>query len=357
VQQMKWTRMLSPSIFNRESVPTRQRGMSLVELMVSMVIMLIISGAVLAVYTSSRQTVRTQTGLNRMNERFNLLAESVARDVRQAGFGGCPSIGETSKGLREARRDSITSSNAAVTAVFNDRRLLFRVFTNGAANANVDPLATAGTPIIEIRMAAEQGTHLAATMTNGNSNSTPIKLVGRPGFAPGSYPAGTRALISDCKDVFEVDVATVVDQSPNWTMTTAQPIIIGFDTDARVSPVLLVQYFVGLYTPANGRATRAIYRRTTTPGGRTWNTAAPIVLDVTTMTVNLGLDTDEDWDADQTVSWNAVADPNQVVAIQLNYTLNEGEIGGLDSNRGTGTDGTAISRNFSPWISVRGRTI
>jgi type IV pilus assembly protein PilW len=329
--------------------------MSLVELLVAMVIMLIVIAAVLAVYTSSRQTVRTQSGINRMNERINLIAESVARDIRQAGFAGCPAI---TNGLRSARSDSLTSAIPTTTPVFANRALLFRVFTDTDPVANVHVLATKGSPIIELRMAAEQGSHLATEMQSAFSDATPIELLSQPGLAAGVQAPGTRVLISDCKDVQEVEVAEVTKQASIWKLTTVKPLIAPMTTDARVTPIVVVQYFAGLYTPPNGRTTRAIYRRSTVPGGAAgWNDPVPIVFDVTSMTVNLGLDTDDNWDSDQVVAWNAVADPNQIVAIQVNYTLNEGETGGLDSNRGTGVNGSAIQRSFSPWISVRGRII
>jgi type IV pilus assembly protein PilW len=335
-----------------------QNGLSLIELMVSLIIMMIVLAAVIAIYSSSRQTVRTQSGVSRMNERFNLLSETLSRDVRHAGFGGCPSIGETEFGNRAVRDDSITSSDAAAVQTMKDRDQMFSVFTTGEAGKNIDPLATANSPIIELRTAAEQGSAIAVEMTSNNSTLSPIQLFSSPGLGPGTYPTGTRMIISDCATPLEVNVLSVAQASPYWTMTTREPIIAALAVDARVSPVVLIQYFMGIHVPpGGGRSTRAIYRRTSTPGGLDWNTATPLVLDVSTMAINLGIDTDGDWDADRNVAWDtlSVLERKQVVSMQVNYTLNEGEIGGLDSGRGTGTGNALVQRSFSPWITIRGR--
>jgi type IV pilus assembly protein PilW len=69
----------------------RQRGLSLVELMVSITVGLLIVGAVLYVYLGSRGAYRTNKSTSRTQEAGRFGLDAIARDVREAGFIGCGS--------------------------------------------------------------------------------------------------------------------------------------------------------------------------------------------------------------------------------------------------------------------------
>jgi type IV pilus assembly protein PilW len=64
----------------------RQRGLSLVELMVAMVIGLIVLGAVTAVYLGSAQTARFQSGLLRVEENGRFAIDVLSRTLRMARY-------------------------------------------------------------------------------------------------------------------------------------------------------------------------------------------------------------------------------------------------------------------------------
>lgn len=65
---------------------SRQRGMGLVELMISMVIGLILLGTLTYFYLGSRQISRTHDDLSRMEESGRNAMEIIGKAVRQAGF-------------------------------------------------------------------------------------------------------------------------------------------------------------------------------------------------------------------------------------------------------------------------------
>ncbi|HEY0661787.1 MAG TPA: PilW family protein [Lysobacter sp.] len=69
----------------------RQRGMSLIELMVGMVLGLLLLGAVLQVYLSTKMTFNTQDQKSVLEESGRYALEFIARDVRMAGLTGCSS--------------------------------------------------------------------------------------------------------------------------------------------------------------------------------------------------------------------------------------------------------------------------
>ena len=69
-----------------------ERGMTIVELMIAMVIGLIVLGAVSSVFISTRQTFRTTDSLSRIQESARFALEMMARDIRMAGYIGCGNL-------------------------------------------------------------------------------------------------------------------------------------------------------------------------------------------------------------------------------------------------------------------------
>lgn len=70
---------------------SRQRGLSLVELMIALVLGGLVIAAVGTVYLGSRQSFRTQDSLSRMQEGARFAFEAMAFDLRQTGL-GCDTI-------------------------------------------------------------------------------------------------------------------------------------------------------------------------------------------------------------------------------------------------------------------------
>ena len=80
---------LLPSNQRRSTPLRRQRGMTLVEIMVALLISLVLLGGVLQVFSSSRQSNRVHEATARMQETGRMALEMIARDVRMADFWGC----------------------------------------------------------------------------------------------------------------------------------------------------------------------------------------------------------------------------------------------------------------------------
>ena len=64
----------------------RQRGMSLVELMVAMTIGLIITVVIANLFLGTKETYRTQDDLSRMQENLRFAFQVIGRTVRLAGY-------------------------------------------------------------------------------------------------------------------------------------------------------------------------------------------------------------------------------------------------------------------------------
>lgn len=71
--------------------PRAQRGLSLVELLVALVLGLVLVGGVLSIYLASQQGLRTHQGLARLQESARLALDLLAREIRTAGVSPCGS--------------------------------------------------------------------------------------------------------------------------------------------------------------------------------------------------------------------------------------------------------------------------
>ncbi|MAT65871.1 MAG: pilus assembly protein PilW [Gammaproteobacteria bacterium] len=78
----------------------RQRGITLVELMVALTVSLILLAGVLQIFQANRQSYRVQEGLSRMQENGRFAIEFLAHDIRMADFWGCANgIGKITNNL------------------------------------------------------------------------------------------------------------------------------------------------------------------------------------------------------------------------------------------------------------------
>jgi len=94
----------SPSNFgqqNRLKGAIRQRGLTLVELMVSLVLGLVLIGGVLNIFVANRETFRVTENLTRMQENARTGFDFMARDIREAGQNPC-GTGLVANVLRDA---------------------------------------------------------------------------------------------------------------------------------------------------------------------------------------------------------------------------------------------------------------
>jgi type IV pilus assembly protein PilW len=70
----------------------KQQGMTLIEIMISLLIGIFLIGGILQVFTHTRQTYRMQENLSRMQENGRFAMDFLAKDIRMAGYQGCASI-------------------------------------------------------------------------------------------------------------------------------------------------------------------------------------------------------------------------------------------------------------------------
>lgn len=67
----------------------RQRGLTLLEILVALTVGLVVIGGTIQIYVSSSQTYRVQESLSRIQEGGRYAMEVLNREIRMAGFTGC----------------------------------------------------------------------------------------------------------------------------------------------------------------------------------------------------------------------------------------------------------------------------
>ncbi len=339
----------------------RQRGFTVVELMVAMAIGLVVSAVVVTMFAASSRSYRVTDAMGDLQEAGRIAMTTLQRDAHLVGFRGC-----NSNNVRNSA--PITNVQVTPTAYLNDFTTSVQGYeASGGAWAPALPAAVSApgapvaagpvvaTDVLVLRVVAGTPVALSADMANVSDNI--------PVMSVANFAAGTRAIVSDCvrATVFQV---TAVDAGGNTlqhaagagsnTSASAQR---AFGTDAAVMRYETHAYFVG---PSIRDATneRSLWVRVD------GNAPVETVENVQDMQVLYGEDTDADFVPNLFRTADAVVNWGNVLAIQVNLLLRGS---GLRDNQAitnyvyngatvTPTD-RRLRRTYSATIQLRNRTL
>lgn len=249
-----------------------QKGLSLIELMISMALGLLVILAVTYVFAGSRTNYRHQESLSAVQESGRIALETLTRDIRMAGYPGCGNL------------------------------TFLRHLSAGFSNDT----ALTGTP------AAGAAVPDTISVTRGSANLT--SLVSMPATtqlqlasfaALGGAAVGSQLLVTDCAYTETLLVSGVATD----LVTATLPLGRQYSTGSFVMRLETVAYTVaGNELLRNGQAVA---------GG------------VTNMKIFYGVDSDADRSADSYVSDPGALVPvgwPSVVSVRVNLTITEGNI-------------------------------
>lgn len=94
---------------NTVSTGTRQRGLTLVELMVALVLGLVVIASVTTVYISNKKAFRTNAAVAQVQDGSRIAFALMARDIRQAGVTGCGDKGRIANVLNNGPNNGGTA--------------------------------------------------------------------------------------------------------------------------------------------------------------------------------------------------------------------------------------------------------
>ena len=328
----------------------RAAGVTLIELLISVTLMLIVTFAVISIYVPTRSTAKVQTGVARMNENWQAASENIAREFRELSFVGCVPLGSgtDASGSSNIKHDQLRGSGRSYSTVLvNSTTTLKQV---GSSDSSAPSNAVSGQPILVVNHAANKGAHLLNAMVDRGDSG--IRFASNP-YIDGNIN-GSLAVISDCKtgEIFKIaGSSSNPSASSNWKIAPLSQLRVAYGVDARVAPLATTQFYLAPATRATGeRSTTALYRRSQQDDGVSWNTPYQIARDVTSMQITAAVDSNGDYIPDaNNVPWDATLSTSQVVAINLTLGLT----GPPDSNAG----GASLTKSFTAYITARARAL
>jgi type IV pilus assembly protein PilW len=325
-----------------------QRGLTLIELMVSMVLGLVVIGGVIGVMLANKRSFSTNQGLAQVQETARSAFELIARDIRQSGGNGCDNNNRTANVL--------TPGTIWWQEWYGVR---------GVNNGEVDPAVAVGGAVGQ-RVAGTDSIHVQGIEGVGfpvqdhDEGATTITVNGDAPFATGdimmicdfdhatifqasNYDAGTDTIThaagvgtpGNCNSGLGFPSAAACGGTGN---------VYPFPENSQVGRLLAASWFVGNNDrPDEGG--RSLYRRRLTSGGV--EVTEEVVAGVTDLQVRYGEN-----NSDDVVDASLVADWANVNSIFITLTADS-----ADQNVTTNKDVNSgrIQRQFTYLITLRNR--
>ncbi|PKO81826.1 MAG: hypothetical protein CVU19_04975 [Betaproteobacteria bacterium HGW-Betaproteobacteria-13] len=360
-------------IFACHSGMKHQRGLSLIELMISLAISLLIIAGVLYVFLGSRQSYNQMDVMSRMQENGRIAVDLMTHDLRLGGFMGCRRYG--------ANTISVIASNPPFQEADIVDGQAIRGVTYSAGNPAyvTDSLGNGGvvgSDVIVIRHAAGDGVRLggglvaqlgqgATTITLTPTGAVPSRIPGESDGTPLAAGSAGRdlALITDCSkgDIFRVSaIAGGTAGTPTVSITSDAGLTYGYSADAVVFPFREDRYFLR----DTGRLNRqnqpviSLYRMAAEMNS---DNADELVEGVEDMILEYGLDQDGDGAADIYQRAGVVTNWAQVVSVRVRLMLATVDDNTLTEDATfTLLDGATVTdrrlrQEFSTFVAFRNR--
>lgn len=314
--------------------PHSMRGLSLIELMISMVIGLMVVGSAIGVFLSNQRTYRTTEALARVQENARVGFELMAREVREAGGNPC-------------------GRNLPVANVLeNSDDVWWSTWANGVfgheAGGTLTGVSAAGTDVIDLLSAASNGVTVTETPSSTSAN---FKVnTNDHGFEVGDILMVcdySQASIFQATNV-NLSNVTVVHQkgsgSPgNCTKGLGLPVICNangtakiYDKNSKIVEFKASRWFIA----ENGRGSRSLYRIPMRKGAS--QPREEVAEGIQDMQIEyLTRDAASYVDASPGLDWE------NVVAVRITLTLL--------SNNNVGTANQALERKIQHVVTLRNR--
>jgi type IV pilus assembly protein PilW len=338
---------------------TRQRGFSLVELMVALTLSLLLLAGALSILYSSKLTNTENERLARLQEAGRTVLELMLRDARAAGYQGCSRpvyVDQFVNGLSSA--GTLLWNLALPLEGYDAASGAFAPGVGSPAlDAAVVPSATAGSDIVAFRT-TRQGQPLFRTTAAIKTVPELALALQVTRNAGTTVPAGTPMVVGDCSgsSVFMATsftttsgtTATIEHVTGDGTTGNVDGDLArgGFDVGALVMPMQTVIYYV------RDSATAGV-------GPTLWQrvgSADPqeLIQGVENMQFTYGVDTDGDLLVNDYRLASAVTDWNQVVSLTLAVLIRSPEEAGVERDNRTYN---LLGTDFGPFNDRRQRAV
>ncbi len=326
-----------------------QRGVTLIELMVSMTIGLLILAGVVYIFSGTRKSYDYNEILARVQENGRFAINILNNDLRMTGYFGCG---------RVQRYDFRGSSGFVVPdALFTDDTFnifkdnLFKDITlSGGVGAGADDAANVALASSDTLTVTRTG---AAFPVKSMNSEGKITISGEASID--AVNAGDTLVISNCKTANVFEVGAVSHGSNEITPTSVSVTQDKFGREAYVMTVAQNQYSVRNTDRTNrsGQRIRALFRNNT-----------ELVEGVESMKIKYGVDADEDGNVDDESFQEGASNTkwDRVIAVQIDLLVASTEDGVLTESQPYTYQGTAVTptdrkmrQAFSTTVALRNR--
>jgi type IV pilus assembly protein PilW len=319
-----------------------QRGVSMVELMIAMLLGLFLMAAMLQLFSSNKSTYTNMEGLSQIQENARAGIERLKSRVRMAGYMGCSNL------------DILEPNNITVPTVNFNANVLITGTDNDSNTSNSIVDATDTVSIISATLA---NTALSADMTADDSD---VLLTN-----PKHFQVNDLMIITDCEnaDIFRIsniDTSGLVVEHKTTTGVNSSNILSKayLANSTRVMSMQNVTYSVQdtSRVDESGNAVLSLFE-TPTGGAR-----IEIMTGVEDMQITYGEDTSNDGEADVYRDASTVASWANVVSIRINLLVSTDRGIGPDQRTYINLAGATVTgdrrmrRAFTTTISLRNRS-
>ncbi len=348
-------------------LPTKQRGFTLVELMVALVLGLIVIGGVISVFLSNQQTSRSNQAMGEVQDNSRIAFEFMARDLRHAGLTGCGNTGRVANVLNNG-------SVAGGTVWWANWDNAIHGYDNNNNNNNGvddDPAVATGTATME-RVKGTDSIELIGAAGAGWSVNLHSASASPPTIALNETSANLQA--GDVIVVCDPDHATLLQATGYTSATTSTPptpptlqyntgtnapgncskgldlptvctatgTTYIFGPNSHIAELNAADWYIGK-NPVGGTSLYRIGLVTTSATTRSAPVAQELVRNVTDMQIRYLSDSNTDY-----VTATHVSNWSTVKAVQITLTLQS-------TNPRAATNMQPITRTFTDTVTLRNR--
>lgn len=305
-----------------------QRGYTVIELMIALVLGLFLVGGVIQVYLSNKQTFRFNDALARVQETGRLAMETLAHDIRMADFWGCAAVGNGASAVNNMLDQTNADYQDYMASVGSG-------ISGTEGGADPDSLTLAG---------AFGGGAQVSQVPSAQSASLQV-------VKPSGVSVGDIVFVSDCQsaDIFQVENVNVTGNSPDETVVhnSGNPSGVApgnsktnmskvYQQDAQIFQIRRNAYSIG--TGINGEPT--LFRAVDGAAAGLDNMLAAGVED---MQILYGEDLEPDGVADRYVAADAAGlDMDSVVSIRVSLLVRSEAENVLDEPQNVSFNGQTL---------------
>jgi type IV pilus assembly protein PilW len=331
---------------NSPTSTAHQRGLTLIELLISMALGVVLTLGISEIYINSKQTYRMQDGLARMQESARFALGFISKDIRNTGYIGCGNI--------SAITPNIITTTPTIPAYTLDS--VFEGYQNQGSQTWAPSLPAAVTSVVDdtdvitTTGAGHCSTPMTTTMTATSDNLT-IAAANECGFAQGDV-----AVIANCSsaDIFRIT------NVPGVTGELAHGALSGLYTTTEVADIL--SYSSNTYFIRND-ATSGVPSLYVLDNSQSLGGSNPVALieGVENMQIQYGIDTDGDNVPEQYADATAGTNWTQVVSARITLLMRSLEntnspaysfsAGGTTKNYAAGP----LRKEFVSTVQIRNR--